>query len=94
MLRSWCVLYILTLKRASRYSGVQFFLSALSSYKVDRSVTNSDNPVMTVMLIVTSANCSYLELAKVTKTMAVKFPYQTTRISWKVSKVFFVAQIS
>ena len=29
---SWCVLYTLTWKRASRYSGVQFFISPLNSY--------------------------------------------------------------
>ena len=31
-LRSWCVLYILTWKCASRHNGVQFFISHLASW--------------------------------------------------------------
>ena len=30
--RTWCVLYILTSKRASRHNGVQFFISHLASW--------------------------------------------------------------
>ena len=30
VLRTWCVLYILTWKRASRHNGVQFFISDLA----------------------------------------------------------------
>ena len=40
MVQRWCVLYILTWKCASRYSGVQFFLSALSSYLRTRRFTD------------------------------------------------------
>ena len=32
MVRSWCVLYILTSKCASRHNGVQFFISHLASW--------------------------------------------------------------
>ena len=32
MVRSWCVLYILTWKCASRHNGVQFFISHLASW--------------------------------------------------------------
>ena len=32
VVRSWCVLYILTWKCASRYNGVQFFISHLASW--------------------------------------------------------------
>ena len=32
MVRTWCVLYILTSKRASRHNGVQFFISHLASW--------------------------------------------------------------
>ena len=32
VVRSWCVLYILTSKCASRHSGVQFFISHLASW--------------------------------------------------------------
>ena len=32
VVRSWCVLYILTSKRASRHNGVQFFISHLASW--------------------------------------------------------------
>ena len=37
--REWCVLYILTLKCASRHSGVQFFISPLNSYLRTRRFT-------------------------------------------------------
>ena len=36
VVRSWCVLYILTSKPASRHNGVQFFISHLSSNAVNR----------------------------------------------------------
>ena len=32
VVRTWCVLYILTCKRASRHNGVQFFTSHLASW--------------------------------------------------------------
>ena len=32
VVRQWCVLYILTSKRASRHNGVQFFISPLASW--------------------------------------------------------------
>ena len=32
VVRTWCVLYILTWKCASRYSGVQFFISPLTTW--------------------------------------------------------------
>ena len=32
VVRTWCVLYILTWKRASRHNGVQFFISHLASW--------------------------------------------------------------
>ena len=32
VVREWCVLYILTAKRASRHNGVQFFISHLASW--------------------------------------------------------------
>ena len=32
VVRAWCVLYILTWKRASRHNGVQFFISHLASW--------------------------------------------------------------
>ena len=32
VVRTWCVLYILTSKRASRHNGVQFFISHLASW--------------------------------------------------------------
>ena len=32
VVRSWCVLYILTSKRASRHKGVQFFISHLARW--------------------------------------------------------------
>ena len=32
VVRAWCVLYILTWKRASRHNGVQFFISHLTSW--------------------------------------------------------------
>ena len=32
VVRTWCVLYILTCKRASRHNGVQFFISHLASW--------------------------------------------------------------
>ena len=37
--RTWCVLYILTWKRASRYSGVHFFMSSLNSHLRTRRFT-------------------------------------------------------
>ena len=39
VVRSWCVLCILTWKCASRYSGVQFFISPLNSYLRTRRFT-------------------------------------------------------
>ena len=36
MVRSWCVLYILTSKCASRHNGVQFFISHLASWLCTR----------------------------------------------------------
>ena len=39
VVRSWCVLYILTSKGASRHSGVQFFISPLNRYLRTRRFT-------------------------------------------------------
>ena len=41
VVRTWCVLYILTWKCASRYSGVQFFMSSLSSHLRTRRFTDA-----------------------------------------------------
>ena len=39
VVRTWCVLYILTWKCASRHSGVQFFMSSLNSHLRTRRFT-------------------------------------------------------
>ena len=40
VVRSWCVLYILTWKCASRHNGVQFFISHLASWLRTSGATN------------------------------------------------------
>ena len=44
VVRTWCVLYILTWKCASRYSGVQFFMSSLNSHLRTRRFTEAFRP--------------------------------------------------
>ena len=45
VVRTWCVLYILTWKCASRHNGVQFFISHLASWLRTRRFSEAVSPL-------------------------------------------------